>query len=118
MSGISGFEYAVSTETSKDPIPNHTLRRDSYADAMDDLAHDSRSILPSTLTLSNLRSPRYLILAAEPHESFALARRRQILRESWKEEDRDRVHVGRDIARTARKMVLRLTISVVFQVRL
>ena len=41
MSGNSGFDYAVSTETSKNPIPNHTLRRDSYADATIDLAHDS-----------------------------------------------------------------------------
>jgi hypothetical protein len=36
----SGFEYAVSTETSKNPSPNHTLRRDSYADATVDLAYD------------------------------------------------------------------------------
>ena len=114
MSENSGLEYAVSTETSKNLIPNHTLRRDSYADATIDLAHDLRSIIPSTLTLSNLRSPRYLILAIEPHESFALARRQQILRESWKEEDRDRVRMGRDMAGTARKMVLHLTSSVVF----
>ena len=60
MSENSGFEYAVSTETSKNLIPNRTLWRDSYADATIDLAHDSRSILPSTLTLSNFRSPHTL----------------------------------------------------------
>ena len=60
MSGNSGFEYAVSTETLKNSIPNHTLRRDSYANATVDLAHDSRSSLPSALTLLNFRSPHTL----------------------------------------------------------
>ena len=42
--------------------PNRTLRRDLYADATIDLAHDSRSIILLTLTLSNFQSPHTLDL--------------------------------------------------------
>jgi hypothetical protein len=122
MSENSGFEYAVSTETSKNPIPNHTLRRDSYADATVDLAHDSRSIIPSALTLLNFRSPHTLDSNEPSTEEEERDRHATNSLDSHdpsrEEEERDRIHMVQDIARTARKMVLHLTISVVFQVRL